>query len=351
MSLAVRVLDHASALQHLAEQLHCHASPAALRTAIVAEHIRTLVLAPFTATPREHPIHTGRLVGALNRNTRFLSASADDFDALQQAFDFVREQLVLCGDIAHAGSGYWIPCPMRALRVDSDHVYLFGGVPLPSWSRHVRAPIAAIGPSRYVQISELANWPTLTLAQWLEHEEPLAAWTEGTLTSGTADLVPQAEIEDDSLEIYAPDMYRLLQRPGFWASAREFREATSSLRLFRPKIAPQWAFDRPDYLGVFRPGPQGAQLVKAVRIAHNVARRLQFGLDLRYQTPRTVVLRRIGDCYRLEVKFPPFPEPEARVLGLGWREPDAPDALFFSASALPVLRGVAELLGMRLYHT
>jgi hypothetical protein len=350
MSLAVRALNESSVLEHLAKQLDCHASPAALHAAIIAEHIRTLVLAPFTVTPREHPIHTSRLIGALSRNTRFLAARADSFDDLQQTFTFVREQLVLCGDIAHIGNGYWIPCPMRAVRVAADHVYLFGGVPLPNLMRDVRLPVAAIGPSRYVRTTDPVNCPTLTLAQWVEHEVPLAAWAEHTLTCATGDLTPQADIEDDSLEIYAPDMYRALQRAGFWAPAREFREATPSLRLFRPRVAAQWVFDRPDYVGLFRQGSEGAQLVKAVRIGHDAARRLQFGLDNIYRTPRTLVLRRIGDVYRLEVKFPPFPEPESRVLGLGWREPDAPEALFFAASALPALHGVIELLGMRLYH-
>lgn len=350
MSLSVRVLDHAAALRHLAEELHGPSSSAGLRTAIVAEHIRTLVSAPFAAMPREHPIHTARLIGALNRNVRFLAANADEFDDLEEAFTFVRDQLAVCGDIAHAGNGYWIPCPMRVLRIDPNHVYLFGGAPLPSWARHVPASIAAMGPSRYVQAPGLTNLPTLTLAQWLEHDEPLAVWTERTLTRAAVELVPQADIEDDTLEIYAPDLYRTLQRSGFWAPAREFHEAAPSLRLFRPKTTPQWTFDRPDYLGVFHKGRQGAQLLKAVRIEHDVARRLQFGLDLRYRTARTLILRRAGECYRLEVKFPPFPEPESRVLGMGWREPKIPDALLFAPSALPVLRGVVELLRMRLYH-
>lgn len=350
MSLSVRVLDHDSTLRHLAEEVHGSPSSAALRTALIAEHIRTLVSAPFGAMPREHPIHTARLIGALNRNVRFLAANADEFDDLAEAFTFVRQQLEVCGDIAHAGNGYWIPCPMRALRIDPDHVYLFGGAPLSSWTRHVPASIAAIGPSRYVQAPEMTNLSTLTLPEWLEHDESLTAWTERSLTRATGELVQQADIEDDSLEIYAPDLYRTLQRPGFWAPARDFHEATPSLRLFRPKTTPQWAFDRPDYLGVFRKGSQGAQLLKAVRIAHDVARRLQFGLDLRYQTLRTLMLRHVGHCYCLDVKFPPFPEPESRVLGLGWREPKLPDTLFFAPSALPVLRGVTELLGMRLYH-
>lgn len=350
MSLSVRVLDHTAALRHLAEELYSPPASAALRTAIIAEHIRTLVSAPFGGMPRQRPIHTARLIGALNRNARFLAASTDDFDQLEKAFDFVREQLVLCGDIAHVGNGYWIPCPIRMLRIGHDHAYLLGGAPLQSLSRHVHASIVAVGPLRYVQTSEMTDLPTLTLAQWLEHDEPLAAWTECMLTRAADELVPQADIEDDTLEIYAPDLYRMRQRSGFWAPAREFHEAAPSLRLFRPKTTPQWTFDRPDYLGVFRKGSQGARLLKAVRIAHDVARRLQFGLDLRYQTSRTLTLRHVGDCYRLDVKFPPFPKSESRVLGLGWREPKIPDALFFAPSALPVLHGVAELLGMRLYH-
>jgi hypothetical protein len=350
MSLAVRVLEETSLLQHLAEHLHCNGPPSALRTAIIAEHIRTLVFAPFAATPHEHPIHTGRLVSALNRNTRFLARPTDNQDALLDEFAFVREQLTQTGDVVPIGDGYWLPTPIRAVRVATDLVYIFGGAPLSELTHGSRGPIEAVGVSRSLKVKDAVAWPTLSLAQWLEHNEPLATWREKTLTQAARELAPQADIEDDGLEIYAPDLYRVLQRPGFWAPTRDFREGTPTLRLFRPKTAPQWVFNRPDYLGIFRPGPQGAQLLKAVRIAHDVARRLQFGLDQVYQTPRTLILRHIAESYRLEVEFPPFPEPEARILGLGWRERGDDNALYFAPSALPALRGVTDLLGMRLYH-
>lgn len=352
MTLAVRDLDDHTLMAHLAQRLNCHDARAAVRTALIAEHIRMLVWAPFVADPPAQPIHTARLLGALARNVRFLAAAADleNLSGLHDLFAFVRDQLVRCGDIHHAGDGNWLPCPVRLVRVSRELIYVFGGAPLHALSRHIHVPIVTSGTSRHLQTPDAGLLPVDALDTWLEQQEPLPTWTEQILAWAATELLPQADIEDDSLEIYAPDLHRALKRSGFWIGVREFREVSPTLRLFRPKVAQQWTFNRPDYVGVFAPGPHGAQLVKAVRIPHNMARRLQFGFDLKYRTPRRVVLRRLGHVYRLDTTYPPFPDPEARVLGLGWCEPGQADALFFAASALAVLRGVTDRLGMQLYH-
>lgn len=355
MSLSVRALDHHQARAFLASQLRCWSPLPALRTALIADHIRTLVWAPsFRAREVDpQPVHTSRIFAALDRNVRFLSSQGFGLGnaAVTQhsEYEFVRDQLEHCGDIFHIGNGYWIPGPVRVVRAAASQIAIvIGGAPTRVLQQAFNMQFHSIGAARYVSGGSSARdvYPEETIADWLGITEPLAAWTEKTLSWAARQLQPQAEIEDDSIEIYAPDVYRTHRRPGFWMEAKEFHEPAPTLRLFRPKTAARWAFDRPEYLGVFTSRPGGAQLARSVRIPRDAAYRLQFGFDQKLATARTISLRRVGDAYGLDLKFA-LPEPETRVLGLAWRDAVQDSERFFDDFALPALNDVAATLGIR----
>jgi hypothetical protein len=356
MSLSVQALDLHETRALLASQLKCRGPFAALRAALIADHMRTLVWAPFRAPAIDfHPAHTSRLFAALDRNVRFLSSETavqGSSTATQHSeYEFVRDQLERCGDIVHIGNGYWIPGPVRAVRpVMSQSTIVVGGAPTAELKRTFS--LHSIGPARYLfgERSAEGGHPEVSVGVWLGISESLSAWTEKTLAWGRTQLQPQAEIEDDSIEIYAPDMHRARRRPGFWIDAKEFQEAAPTVRLFRPKMSAKWTFDRPDYLGVFNSGPDGAQLSRSVRISKDVGYRLQFGLDQKLAVSRTITLKRIGDAHSLDLKFA-LPEPETRVLGLAWRNATQESEQFFDSFALPALNEVAVMLGIRVLLT
>jgi hypothetical protein len=206
----------------------------------------------------------------------------------------------------------------------------------------------SIGPARYVSgtLSSGGAYPEETTMDWLGTTESLAAWTDATLSWALTRLRLEAQIEDDSLEIYAPDVHRAHGRHGFWISAQEFREPTPTVRLFRPKTPGKFAFDRPDYLGTFIYGSTGARLARSVSIPRDAAYRLQFGFDQKYATPRAMRLRRLADSFHLDLKFA-LPEPEVRVLGLTWRDAPDEDGWLIGDWAIPALRDVASSLGIR----
>jgi hypothetical protein len=299
-------------------------------------------------------VHTSRIFAALDRNMRFLLSerpgSVNAVVGQNSMYEFVRDQLERCGDIVHIGSGYWMPGPLRLVRAyASQAAIIVGGIPTSALQRTFKGQIHSIGPGRYVLngIGTQTAYPEETVSDWLGAAEPLATWTEKTLAWAAAQLLPQAEIEDESIEIYAPDVYRARRRRGLWLQAKDFQESASTLRLFRPKTAPKWIFDRPDYLGIFKSRPRGAQLVQSTRIPRDIAHRLQFGLDQKLAVSRKFNLQRIGNAYNLDLKFA-LPEPEGRVLGLAWRGAVQDAEQFFDDFALPALNDVATMLGIRM---
>lgn len=359
MSLSVRVLDRQQARTFLAFQLHCRGPLAALQTALIADHIRTLVWAAHLRQRKSDSqgTHTSRIFAALDRNARFLLSEDPGLGnavvTQHSVYEFVRDQLERCGDIVHVSNGYWIPGPVRLVRASvSQTAIVLGGVPTSALQKAFKAEVHSIGPARYVQRGSGASaaYPEETIPEWLGTTEPLLVWTDKTLAWAATQLEPQAEIEDDSIEIYAPDVYRARRRPGFWLEAKEFQEPVPTLRLFRPKTASRWTFDRPDYLGVFNSRPGGAQLARSVRIPRESANRLQFGFDQKFAISRTISLRRGQDAHSLDLKFG-LPEPETRVLGLAWRDTGQDNQWFFDDFALPVLNDVAAMLGIRVQQT
>ena len=353
MSLTVRALNRSQVRTLLAAQLGCGEASAALHAALIADHIRTLIFSPHLRSGEavSQGVHTSRIFAALDRNIGFVLSGerAEGLAGAHSIYEFVRDQLVRCGDIVHVGNGYWIPGPVRFVRsAASPTGIIIGGIPTNALREILKVQIHSIGPSRYMRSEIRADlpYPEETVSDWLGPIEPLAAWTEKTLTWAASQLQPQAEIDDDSIEIYAPDVIHARKRTGRWCESKEFHESAPMLRLFRPKKAAKWTFDRPDYLGFFNSRPAGAQLARSVRIPREMAFRLRFGFDQRFAIPRTIRLRRTGESYGLELKFG-LPEPEAKVLGLAWRIAGEDDEQFFDALALPALNDVAALLGIR----
>lgn len=355
MSLAVRTLDNDQARTLLKSEVHCSGPLPAFNAALIADHIRTLIWAPYLrASDSElRPVHTSRVFAALDRNARFLFPVERDGEnavsAQHSTYEFVRDQIERCGDIANIGNGYWMPGPVRVIRPSGAHAAIvIGGLPTGPLQRMLKRTILSVGPARYLAgepITE-SDCREESVLDWLGATEPLALWTEQTLEWAATQLAPQAEIDDDSIEIYAPDLFHIRRRPGFWVAANEFHETEPKLRLLRPKTAARWSFDRPEYLGVFNSRAGRAQLSQAVRIPRDLAYRLRFGFDQKFGLPRAIRLRRAGDTYGLDLKFG-LPEPESKVLGLTWRAAGPDSEEYFHGFALPAVNDVAAMLGIR----
>lgn len=261
-------------------------------------------------------------------------------------FHFVINQLAECGDIASVGNGYWIPGPVRAIHLPaSNDAFVVGGLPTPELEQLLNTHVASIGTARYVSADDI-NFPKGQLDQWLGDSEPLPLWTERTLRWAEQQFQSQAEIEDDSLEIYAPDIYRARKQIGFWMTANTFSESRPSIRLCRPKSGGKYKTDRPNYLGVFKLHSRGARLVQATQITRDMAIRLQFGMDQKYNTSREIQIEEADNAYGVDLKFR-LPDPERRTLALSWRSFTG-SRRFFPRVAFPGLEHAARRLGMRL---
>lgn len=361
MSLSVRELDRTDVLALLSSEFGCPMLLPAVRAALIADHIRSLLWAPLLRARSEYPaepLHTDRMFAALERNTRFLFSATSDVSSRatiqRDEFAFVCKQLQRCGEIFHLGDGYWIPGPLRLVRGGgAPAVIILGGAPTSALSPLLNGHPRSVGPARYFACprATITAYPEESPKDWIGMVEPLASWTEKILSWATSKLKEQAGIEDESLEVYAPDVLRIRRRSGAWVEAKEFQEASPTLRLFRPKMPSGRTYDRPDYLGIFSHRSGVAQVLRAARIPKDTAYRLRFGFDQKLGTPRKINLRRAVNAYCLDLKFG-LPEPEVRVLGLGWRDlATEPHLLFFDELALPVLEEVVNMLGVGLVRS
>ncbi len=298
---------------------------------------------------RQEGVHTSRILFGLRRNLPVMFPGSSGRQDAEDEFEFALEQLAQVGDIVHLGNGYWVPGPTRYISLQSsDTIVVCSGLPTSVLKSVTGGDVHCSGALRYVtKSSKQTVHPIESISEWLGLTETLGAWTNRIVAWSQKRLSAQADVEDDALEVYAPDRFRAQGRLGYWMLAKEFEERERTLRIFRPVVSERWKFDRPEYLGVFAPGLSGSRVTKAVRLSSQTAYRLRFGFDQRLGTPRSIALKQHDNACEFDLKFG-LPEPEARVLGFCWRQAGQSTSRLAGTVAQLALTEVARNLGVAL---
>jgi hypothetical protein len=337
------------ALRH---EFRCPDSSRALQRALAAEHIRAAV---YTATAygtsgHFQRVHTGRLMANLRRNLEGFWAPEENADAIraevgnEDPYRSVLNDLNVIGDVFDTGGGFWIAAPLRLVETsDLEVLLVFGGSPKEVVEATFGTQVECAATARFIRRAHLQSTATAldavqSLDEWLGHSEPLRSWTNRAISFYHQQLSRAEGTSADALEIYAPDLFRDSRKLGRWMSASEVHQALPELRLCRPRASHARLYDRPYYLGLFDYQHGALALRRSAQVDYETSRRLRFGLDELFNTPRTATLSVGADICLVDLRYT-LPEPECRVLALGWAAPSVGAAapLAFHRAVMPAL--------------
>ena len=334
MTLSLVERSNAEVQHALVVSLQGLGGPTALRRTLASEHIRALTHFGSTHVRAAGTIqlaHTTRLMMGLRKNLAGLwppevedvQAGASETNA-EDGYRSILDDLARIGDLVDTGGGFWMSAPLRL--VDSDEperLLVLGGAPREIVRTMLGAQPECVAASRFVRRANLYPTPAVadlvqSLDTWLGSADPLRSWTQRTIALYLQRLSQVEEIAADQVEIYAPDFYRDIRKLGRWMPANEVNRPIDDVRLFRPRLSHARAYDRPHYLGTFDFRQGKLVLRRSVQVDYQTSRRLRFGLDQALGTPRSASLSANGSTCVLGLGYA-LPEPEARVLSLGWQ--------------------------------
>lgn len=312
-----------------------------LAQTVAAEHIRATIwasgLRAFPATDI-HPAHTANVMASVRRNVMPWFSEAGQ--ELEDDWPRLRDTLETIGDVAHIGGGYWLPAPTRFVEVEgTEKCLLIGGAPYYSLFGQSRPELTSYVASRFVLKEKVQQkkYELESLDTWLPPERELRIWMKDAFARLKRNLQPDHGVEIQHAEIYAPDLLRVQKKSGYWIAPEDFNDPSQELRLFRSKPGKGWEFSRQYYVGLFARRQGVLTLSKSSKISRDDAARIRFGWDLRCNACRKVETKIGGRTFDIDMKFN-LPEPESRILALGWKRNAKENDLRFEISALPFVR-------------
>jgi hypothetical protein len=361
MTLALAERSRTGILSALAARLNTGSSDEALKRALVAEHLRaaTYFASAHTSSTDALPLpHTNRLMAHLRRNLdglwplRAAENPTNVMENFGNSYTTVLGDLKTIGDLVGIGGGYWISAPLRFVEgSDPETLLVFGGAPCEVVRAATGAMVSCAAATRFVRRIDLKNHAAFRLIQsldaWMGFSDPLPLWTKRTIAAHLERLSASEEMAADQLEVYAPDFYRDRKKHGRWMPATEINRSIDGPRLCRPRAAHAPVYARPHYLGVFSFRQGRLVLLRSAPVEFETSRRLKFGIDDTLNETRSATITLSGDTCIVDLPYR-LPQPEVRVLSLGWRTspPGATnDAFAIPRAALPALdRALRRLL-------
>lgn len=323
-----------------------------LRRSLAADHIRSALYASavlasahnFSAT-----VHTSRLLTSVRKTLDLLWAGTAtehlrDADTTGGAAQQTLDSLGDFGDIVGTGGGYWLGTPLRIVQ-SNDALLAIGAVPNAVLKTLFGAPPICAGISRFWEVCSTESAElTISISQWLGDVDDISSWTKRILDQHEQRMQSGNDIPADQLEIYAPDFLTKAQRNP-WMAAQAISGPFTGARLCRPIKTFAYVWDRPFYLSHFRSSAGGLVVARSVRVEYGFTRRLRFGLSKLYGCPQMVIGTASGELVELEMPRA-MPDPEVRIVALGWPLPSNPRRTVFHRRAIPFLMEVMRRLAV-----
>jgi len=330
---------------------HIGAPVSELPLTLAAEHIRASISAPSLRTSSVddiRPVNTANMMASVRRNVEpWFSGAGQDLNC---DWPRLRKTLETIGDIAHIGDGFWLPAPTRFVGTEgTEKCLLIGGAPYHSLFEKSHRTLTSYVASRFVLQESVRQkkHEIQSMDMWIPPERELGAWMKDAFARLKRNLQPDHDVEIQHAEIYAPDLLRIQNKVGYWIAPEAVNDPSKELRLFRTKPTKGWEFSRQYYIGIFARRQDILTLSESIKVSRDDAARIRFGLDFQYNTCRKVEAKIGENIFDIDMRFT-LPEPEARVLALGWSQNTNEQKLRFEISALPFVRAAFARLNITL---
>jgi hypothetical protein len=327
--------------------------PVATRHSVVAEHIRAAFAMASLSGDDGVPVQmsSAKIAASVRRRVQLLWPEFE-FTGQDSPMTIGYEIRVLneLNEIWKSASGTFIASPPRLLIINEMNALLCGGGPVQMLPHSVRLNLQQAGRARVVKMTEAVRRDTQSLAiqrfsDWLGHPGESARTWSRTFLSRLA-LAPVEDGEAEGLTFFNGRTWVALCELPMPLGHRLARKQVS---IFGSPSSHYFICD----VRSIRTGPPAVTTI--IRIDRQDARRLQgvLGLDDGVNRELPCIFNENTICIRV---FWPLPEPEAKVLHLGWRttlteDDDAwPREYWFSARLQPLLEEAFLMLGYRLNY-
>lgn len=344
MTIEWTALRREGAVGTLAGVLRCRLPEEGVRLGALSEHLRAaciLCSAPSEGRGGWTPASSVKLSAMVRRRLGPVWPGIGEGESeFRPGAVETLEALSSIGDMVHLEQGRWLPAAPRAYSVGGGLALVVGGGPRECLPAPVAATVRVLGRARVADLTACGELDVDDASEWLGGPpERLEAWTADFLGAATS-MFTQAPEDMGQLETYLPPR---------WVPQDEVPSAESGVRLSRVRErgfnGPQFSYQVAEFVR--------GRMRRLRSVSSADARRLRYGLDLKAGTPAKAIAV-VGEAV-VQLKLGRLlPEPESRVLLLGWRVPNAPEdgplvkKHVFPAEVMPLVRLALEGLGIRI---
>lgn len=341
MTLALDIGSRDMARAFIVDQLRCLDDDAPIEQAMLAEAIRSAVIAETEAAPCNRRTLLFVALNARRRADLVLGREPADPNADSQTRTRLIEDLLAAGDVGVNSNEAFLPVPTRAVQLDRGCFLLVGSAPTPRLLQDL--PVSAAGLLRITdRLQGKTQPPLLSLDEWLgspRNDRRYDTWLACFERNIDARLMP--------IPASDPSRWKAFTRTG--AGRYRFGPlpdvALDGLTLCRDDTDATFGQVH-DWLVRLERREVGVRPTVGVELERSASLRYRFAIQARDGVPAEVTLLQSQTQVRLRYTWR-FPEPENRILYAGTlvRGDGIPD-LVYRSEFTPLLEELYATLGV-----
>jgi hypothetical protein len=288
----MRVINKQQALEKVVQNLGLNefTLTSSLKNQMIAEYLRHAIYSLSHTSTTVQPVFVTKLINQVKRQLMPLWPELVENTGSDNPIERVLRYLEQIREVAPLGNGYWLPTPVRLVRLPNTKILLIGGIDTKSLQAHFGNIVhSTTGLVRWIKSTD----DTMNLVQagvewqrfedWVgESETDIRTWTHNLLDKARQLLKPSgSEITD--FEVYIPSSPKNAPQHFRWRAAPQLTSAPKRLVLcrFRQAFVSY-------YLGKLT-GEKKVRLLSEIgveQLGQEVEiSKLLYGLDALYQCP------------------------------------------------------------------
>lgn len=261
----------------------------------------------------------------LSDRTHGVEEGESEADPIRRVLDTMED----LRDCEHVGNGYWLPAPVRLVKLSGQNALVVGARPTSELEAELGGPIARRGVARTVACADLMEEWTRDSRRWQSLDawkgfapSDLSRWLDSERQRARESLVPSSS-EVGEFEVYWPGGARPAQPQWFrWMPADQLPEVPDRLVLCR--IRAGYFGQRRYWWGDFTGDRRGPRLKREAEVEPLKVRRLQYALDADCGNPTSVRIQADSETLSLALRSAVPPEERRLFVAIASDESDSP---------------------------